>query len=113
MNGDVLWYGPRMGADLTGSLGLAATKCADDVGVGAPLYLGTEWMTLFIKKHPDFNLTRISNQQYEEIVYAGWQEFANTIDTTDADFSRFKERCGKILTFHGLVRSLLSIPVSN
>ncbi|KAL2837498.1 Tannase/feruloyl esterase [Aspergillus pseudoustus] len=107
MNGNAIWYGPHMGATLSGLLGLAATNCADDVCVGAPVYLGTEWIKLFIEKNPDFDLTRISHQQYDEIVHAGGQEFASTIDTTDADLSRFKDRGGKILTFHGLADPII------
>lgn len=110
--GNFLWYGPYRGSDLSGSstdLGLAGTQCTGEVCVGAPLYLGTEWMTLFIEKNPDFNLTSISREQYDEIFHAGRQEFASIIETAEPDLSQFKSHGGKILTFHGLVSNLLSI----
>ncbi|KAJ5617721.1 hypothetical protein N7537_002835 [Penicillium hordei] len=103
--GNFLWYGPHRGADLSGALtafGLAGTRCTGDVCVGAPLYLGTEWMALFIERNPDFDLTSISHEQYDEIVYSGRQQFASTIETADPDLSQFKTHGGKILTFHGL-----------
>lgn len=110
--GNFLWYGPYRGADLSmasNTLGLAGTRCTGDVCVGAPVYLGTEWMTLFIEKNPAFDLTSISHEQYDEIVYSGRQQFASIIETADPDLSQFKTHGGKILTYHGLVCSLLSI----
>ncbi|KIM93816.1 hypothetical protein OIDMADRAFT_136812 [Oidiodendron maius Zn] len=109
-NGAFLWYGPHIGADLSGtlsSLGLAGTNCTSGTCVGAPQYLGTEWMTLFIEKNPDFNLTNISHEQYDEIVYSGWQQFGSIIETADPDLSKFKASGGKILTFHGLADPII------
>lgn len=114
-NGDFLWYGPHKGADLSSKsiVGLAATNCTGAVCVGAPLYLGAEWIALFIEKNPRFDLRNISHRQYEEIFHAGWQEFASVIDTDDPDLSTFKESGGKILTFHGLVSPLSGEQQSN
>jgi hypothetical protein len=110
-DGRFLWYGPNIGADLSGALtgqGLAATTCsANGTCVGAPNPLGTQWITLFIKKNPDFNLASMTHAQFDEIVHAGWQQYHSIVDTDDADLSRFKAAGGKMMTYHGLVRSLL------
>lgn len=108
--GKFLWYGPHIGADISGSLtslGTAGTNCTGGTCTGAPLYLGAEWITLFIEKNPNFDLTNITKKQYDEIVYSGHQQFASIIETVDPDLSQFRASKGKILTYHGLVRTPL------
>jgi pimeloyl-ACP methyl ester carboxylesterase len=106
----LLWYGPRIGSDLTGGptrFAAAATTCDANGCVGAPLIFGVEWITLFIEKNPDFNLSAITPEQYEDIFHAGRQEFSSMVDTDDPDLSRFRDNGGKLLSFHGTVSDLL------
>lgn len=58
VSGGFRWYGPHIGADISGSLNpnqaTAATICsANGTCVGNPTVLGTQWITLFIEKNPD------------------------------------------------------------
>ncbi|OBT41662.1 hypothetical protein VE00_07640 [Pseudogymnoascus sp. WSF 3629] len=105
-DGRFLWYGPNIGADLSGTLtrqALAMTTCTANgtcVGVSSPL--GDQWAALFIKKNPDFNLTNMTHVQFDEIFRAGMQQYHSVIDTNDADLSGFKAAGGKMMTFHGL-----------
>ncbi|KFX99219.1 hypothetical protein O988_03980 [Pseudogymnoascus sp. VKM F-3808] len=112
-DGRFLWYGPNIGADLSGALtgqGLAATTCsANGTCVGAPNPLGTQWITLFIEKNPDFNLASMTHAQFDEIVHAGWQQYHSTVDTDDADLSRFKAAGGKMMTYHGLSDPIIPV----
>lgn len=113
VDGRFLWYGPNRGADLsgdfTGGQALATTTCtANSTCVGVPTDLGAEWITLFIEKNPDFNLSSITHEQYDEIFHEGCQQYSSIIDTTDPDLSAFKAAGGKMLGFHGLVRSPFS-----
>lgn len=107
-DGRFLWYGPNIGADLSGTLttqAIASTTCTTDgTCVGAPDPLGTQWITLFIEKNPNFNLANMTNMQFDEIVHAGRQQYYSIIETDDADLSGFKAAGGKMMTYHGLVR---------
>ncbi|OBT58782.1 hypothetical protein VE04_01151 [Pseudogymnoascus sp. 24MN13] len=105
-DGRFLWYGPNIGADLSGTLttqALAMTTCTDNgTCVGAPSPLGAQWVALFIEKNPDFNLTNMTHEQFDELLHTGSQQYHSMIDTSDADLSGFKAAGGKMLTFHGL-----------
>ncbi|KAL3446983.1 hypothetical protein BJX65DRAFT_308609 [Aspergillus insuetus] len=86
----ILWYGPRIVSDLTGGptrFAAAVTTCDANGCVGAPLIFGAEWITLFNKKNPGFDLATITPAQYDEIFHAGRQEFSSMIDTDDPDLS--------------------------
>ncbi|KAJ0415147.1 Tannase/feruloyl esterase [Aspergillus carlsbadensis] len=103
-DGKFLWYGPRVGSDLTGGptqFAAAATTCDADGCVGAPLIFGAEWITLFVEKNPDFDLATVTPAQYEDIFHAGRQEFSSMVDTDDPKLSRFRDNGGKLLTYHG------------
>ncbi|KFX96597.1 hypothetical protein V490_03250 [Pseudogymnoascus sp. VKM F-3557] len=112
-DGRFLWYGPNIGADLSGALtgqGLAATTCsANGTCVGAPNPLGTQWITLFIEKNPDFNLASMTHAQFDEILHAGWQQYHSVVDTDDADLWAFKAAGGKMMTYHGLSDPIISV----
>ena len=114
-DGRFLWYGPNIGADLSGTLtgqALVSTTCATNgTCVGDPNALGTQWITLFIEKNPDFNLGSMTHEQFDEIVHAGWQQYHSIIDTDDADLSGFKAAGGKMMTYHGLVRDSYLSPL--
>ncbi|KFY20184.1 hypothetical protein V491_03925 [Pseudogymnoascus sp. VKM F-3775] len=105
-DGRFLWYGPNIGADLSGTLtgqALVSTTCATNgTCVGDLNALGTQWITLFIEKNPDFNLGSMTHEQFDEIVHAGWQQYHSIIDTDDADLSGFKAAGGKMMTYQGL-----------
>ncbi|KFY61657.1 hypothetical protein V496_04933 [Pseudogymnoascus sp. VKM F-4515 (FW-2607)] len=105
-DGRFLWYGPNIGADLSGILtsqALASTTCtANGTCKGSPNPLGTQWITLFIEKNPDFDLASMTHEQFDEILHAGWQQYHSIIDTDDADLSGFKAAGGKMMTYHGL-----------
>ncbi|KFY37008.1 hypothetical protein V495_07458 [Pseudogymnoascus sp. VKM F-4514 (FW-929)] len=112
-DGRFLWYGPNIGADLSGALtgqGLAATTCsANGTCVGAPNPLGTQWITLFIEKNPDFNLASMTHAQFDEILHAGWQQYHSVVDTDDADLWAFKAAGGKMMTYHGLSDPIIPV----
>lgn len=108
VDGSFLWYGPNIGADLSGTLtgqAIVSTTCnANGTCEGAPNTLGTQWISLFIEKNPDFKLDSMTHEQFDEILHAGWQQYHSIIDTDDADLSGFKAAGGKMMTYHGLVR---------
>lgn len=112
VNGSFLWYGPNIGSSLTGSTTVGnqapvVTTCSDDGKcIGVPDTLGTQWISYFVEKDPDFNFANMTHEQFDDIFRSGF-EFSSIIDTTDPDLSEFKAAGGKILGFHGLVRSFL------
>lgn len=113
VSGGRLWHGYRPGADLTGDLttgfgqqvlGPAATDCAAGVCAGIPNDLATAWVRLFLAKDPDFNLTSMTGQQFDNFIQNASREY-QFLSTTDPDLSKFRDLGGKMVTYHGLVSS--------
>lgn len=106
--GRKLFTGIRPGANLVqngpdGFLGVADTNCTQDGCVGAPNYLGANWLQLFLARDPDFDLSSLSRKEFDDFVRFSGQQYSSFISTTDPDLSRFRDAGGKMVTFHGLV----------
>ncbi|KAI0138182.1 tannase and feruloyl esterase [Hypoxylon sp. NC0597] len=108
------WYGLNPGADLTGNSqlssgepGVAATNCTTGTCVGAPSYLGLQWLQLFIAKDPAFDASNLTHAQFDDIVHASTQQFGSVISTDDPDLTRFREAGGKLVTFHGIQDNII------
>jgi hypothetical protein len=103
VTGSFQWYGINKDA----SFAIASTSCSDSVCTGAPFSITTDWIRLFIKKNPDFDVRTITHEQYDAILHASIIEYTSFIDTSDADLSSFRAAGGKMITWHGLVDPLI------
>ncbi|OTA61480.1 tannase and feruloyl esterase [Hypoxylon sp. EC38] len=108
------WYGLNPGADLTGNSrlsfgepGVVATNCTTGTCVGAPSYLGLQWLQLFIAKDAAFDASNLTHAQFDDLVHASTQQFRSMISTDDPDLTRFREAGGKLVTFHGVQDNII------
>lgn len=108
-DGKKLWHGCRPGADLTGALepslghGTAMTNCTGGICTGIPEPLATSWFRLFLVKDPSFNVSSITQSEFEDFLRQGQQEYSSIFSTNNPDLSGFRDAGGKMVTFHGLV----------
>jgi hypothetical protein len=111
-NGEFLWYGPNVGANLTetlfGTPGLAATDCSGGTCVGLPFPFGLWWVGLFLEKVPDFNFSSMTDEDFVRYFHQGIQEYTSIIGTTYSDLSEFRDSGGKMISTHGLVSSQIT-----
>ncbi len=114
--GKSLWYGFFPGSDLTGDIpgltppgvsGVAGTNCTSGVCVGAPNALAPGWFTSFIGKDPNFNYNNLTHDDFDRIIHSSKQQYHSFLAIDDPDLSEFHSAGGKIISFHGLVRSRL------
>lgn len=103
-------YGIRPGADLTGNSptshgqpGIVKTNCTSGTCVGAPNYLGLQWLQLFAAKDPSIDMSNLTHAEFDTLVNVNGQIYRSMISTSDPDLSRFRDAGGKMVTFHGLV----------
>lgn len=105
-NGSVLWHTLGHQANLTQDGGLARTVCSSNgtcIAEGGSLL--TTAIRLFVKKDPDFDVTRMSRREYEQVLRLAFVEFDSIIGTRSPDLYDFQKAGGKMLTYHGLVRT--------
>lgn len=101
-----VWSGLDPGTDLTA--GVATTDCTSGTCEGVPLPIATQWLTLFVARDPDFDLSNLTHAEFDWLAHQGKQRYNSFIGTDDPDLSVFRGNGGKLVTFHGLV-SVLSI----
>ncbi|KAK0385306.1 hypothetical protein NLU13_7782 [Sarocladium strictum] len=111
--GHMLYPGLFPGTDLTGNVtgaGIATTTCYEtDQGChGSPIELGYAPVRIFGAKDGSFDYTKLTFDQ----LYNGQEEakrlVGRELQSFDPDLSAFRDRGGKLLTFHGLSDQLLS-----
>ncbi|KXJ86058.1 Tannase/feruloyl esterase [Microdochium bolleyi] len=112
-------------ADITGNdplslglPGLAATTCKAPPASGwqsqtaeckgQPNQDSMDWLRLFVAKDPGFDVSNLSREEWDRLVRKSGREYRSMIGTEDADLSEFKDRGGKIMSFHGLADSMVS-----
>ncbi|KAK1655113.1 Tannase/feruloyl esterase [Colletotrichum phormii] len=100
-----LWPGLNPDTDLT--VGVAATICTTEPCRGVPLSIATQWLSLFVARDPDIDLSNLSHVEFDWLAHQGRQRYNSIIGTDDPDLSAFRDAGGKLITFHGLVDELL------
>ncbi|KAL0937142.1 uncharacterized protein CTRU02_206873 [Colletotrichum truncatum] len=104
-----LWHGYAPGADVTGQIyplfntaGVVATNCTAGPCRGASTGLGADWFQNYLAKDTSFNVTAMTQEEFEKLYQEGIDEFTSTSATANTDLSAFRDAGGKLITFHGL-----------
>lgn len=104
-DGSFLWYGLNYDAPLSS---LANTTCsANGICTGAPFTISSDWIRLFVLKDPGFNISTITQLQFEEAFSSSNQQYNSIIGIVDPDLSQFRNAGGKMLTWHGLADNII------
>jgi hypothetical protein len=93
------WLSP--GTDL--ALGVATTNCSSGACVGVPFSIATQWLSLFVSRHPEPDLSSLTHVEFDWLSHQSAQKYKSMIGTDDPDLSAFRSAGGKIVTLHGLV----------
>ncbi|KAK3290911.1 Tannase/feruloyl esterase [Chaetomium fimeti] len=99
------WPGPNPGTDL--AIGVANTDCASGSCVGVLPAVAVPWVTQYIARGAELDLTNLTHAEFDELVHQGQQRYRSIIDTDDVDLSAFRDVGGKLVTYHGLIDQLL------
>jgi hypothetical protein len=89
-HGEWLWFGLTKGSSFAG------VATAD-----LPFPISAEWITHFLKRDPEFDLTSVSYRDFERLFVQSVIEYGRTIGTADPDLSDFRDAGGKMITWHG------------
>ncbi|KZL83753.1 tannase and feruloyl esterase [Colletotrichum incanum] len=103
--GSQTWPGLNPGTDLTA--GVAITDCTTASCKGVPLAIASQWLSLFVARDANLNLSNLSHGEFDWLAHQGRQRYKSIIGTDDPDLSAFRDVGGKLVTFHGLIDELL------
>lgn len=105
VQGAQVWPGLNPGTDL--AAGVATTNCTNGLCQGAPLPVAAQWLSLFVARDTDLNLSSLSHAEFDWLAHQSRQRYRSIIGTDDPDLSAFHARGGKLITFHGLLDQIL------
>lgn len=103
--GRKMWTGYDWGTNFTGILApnVSAT--------GAFGYYGVNWIGTFLAENANYNASAVTTEQLLEWWIDSTNRYGGVIDTSNPDLTPFRNRGGKLLTFHGF--SDYAIPANN
>ncbi|KAF2110768.1 feruloyl esterase [Lophiotrema nucula] len=80
---------------------LAGTNCSNGTCVGVASPFVPNWMRLFVAKDKDWKPGNLTRQDFEKMRMFSSREYQSVIGILDYDLGGFKERGGKLITYHG------------
>ena len=71
-----------------------------------------DWIKYFVLKNASADLTTMTHEQFDRIFQIANEEFP-IIDSNDPDLRAFRDRGGKLLSYHGLVSPQDHVPTQD
>jgi pimeloyl-ACP methyl ester carboxylesterase len=101
-DGRFLWYGLERGADMFALAGTTGTPLK-----GRPFSIPEEWFRYFLLQDPKWDWTTLTPEWFELLWDQSVEQYGTVIGTDDPDLTRFRDRGGRILIYHGLTDQLI------
>ncbi len=106
-DGSFLWYGLERGADPSI---LATTVRSQGEGsslIGRPFGIPLEWFQYFLLQDPQWDWTALTPGGFELLWRQSVEQYGEVIGTDNPDLTRFRDRGGKIIIYHGMADQLI------
>ena len=101
-DGSLLWYGMERGADLSALAGTRGSPLT-----GRPFSIPLEWFQYFLLQDPKWDWTTLTPAGFELLWRQSVEQYGDVIGTDNPDLTRFRDRGGKVIIFHGLTDQLI------
>ena len=101
-DGTFLWHGMERGADLSAVAGTGGAPLS-----GKPFSITLEYFQYFLAQNPKWDWTTLTPGGFELLWKQSVEEFGAVFGTDNPDLTRFRDRGGKILIYHGLADQLI------
>lgn len=100
--GRFIWYGFTRGTDLTATAGTAGTPL-----VAKPFSIALDFYRYFLVQQPAWEGTRLSRAEFELLWNQSVEQFGAVLGTDEPDLTRFRDRGGKVIIYHGTADQLI------
>lgn len=105
-NGVSLWYPSSPDASLVNDFGQARTRCKGERCTATdPSLLSTSFMRNMVRK--GVNLTTLKPYGHEIMFHSAKAQYDHLLASDNPDLTRFRDKGGKILSFHGLADEII------
>jgi feruloyl esterase len=69
--------------------------------MGKPVSLGLDWFRFFLVQNPQWAWTTLTSREFELLWNQSIEQYGAVIGTDDPDLTRFRDRGGKVIIYHG------------
>jgi hypothetical protein len=97
-----MWYGLERGADMSPYAGTAGSPLK-----GRPFGIGLEYWIYYLAQDAKWDWTTLTYAGFEQLWTKSVEQFGAVIGTDDPDLTRFRDRGGKVIIYHGLTDQLI------
>lgn len=100
--GKFMWHGLERGADLFPYVGTEGTPLK-----GKPFSIALEYAIYYLAQDADWDWRAMDFAGFEQLWNKSVEQYGAVIGTDDPDLSRFRDRGGKVIIYHGLADELI------
>ncbi|MBI2949611.1 MAG: tannase/feruloyl esterase family alpha/beta hydrolase [Verrucomicrobia bacterium] len=101
-DGSFLWHGLSRGTDLFALAGTTGSPLA-----GRPFGIPLDWFRFFLTQDPKWDWTTLTPAGFELLWKQSVEQWGAVFGTDDPDLTRFRDRGGKVIVYHGLADQLI------
>ena len=101
-DGSFIWHGFERGADLSACAGTGGSPLK-----GKPFSIALDYFVYFLAQDPKWDWTTMTPARFEQIWRQSVEEYGAVYGTDDPDLTRFRDRGGKVIIYHGLADQLI------
>ncbi|KAJ3544730.1 hypothetical protein NM208_g2901 [Fusarium decemcellulare] len=106
-SGQRLWDGFEFGTSYAGA---ALTETINGVTRPVPFAVSQSWISVFLRQDANFNMSTITTlEQFTELFATSNSQYGGFIGTDIPDLAAFRDRGGKLVTWHGLADQLIMV----
>ena len=101
-DGTFMWHGLERGADLSAYAGTSGSPLK-----GRPFSISLDYFIYFLAQNPKWDWTALTPAGFEMLWTQSVEQYGDVIGTDDPDLTRFRDRGGKLIIYHGLADQLI------
>ncbi|HEX5221856.1 MAG TPA: tannase/feruloyl esterase family alpha/beta hydrolase, partial [Verrucomicrobiae bacterium] len=101
-DGSFMWYGLERGADMFPYAGTGGSPLQ-----GKPFSIALEYWIYYLAQDAKWDWTKLTYAGFEQLWTKSVEQYGAVLGTDDPDLTRFRDRGGKIVIFHGLADQLI------
>jgi pimeloyl-ACP methyl ester carboxylesterase len=101
-DGRFMWYGLERGADMFPYAGTGGSPLK-----GKPFSIALEYWLYYLAQDAKWDASTLTYASFEQLWNKSVEQYGAVIGTDDPDLTRFRDRGGKVIIYHGLADELI------
>src|SRR5262245_6539417 len=101
-DGRFMWYGLERGADMFPYVGTSGSPLK-----GKPFSIALEYWVYYLAQDAKWDWSTLTYAGFEQLWTKSVEQYGAVIGTDEPDLTRFRDRGGKVIIYHGMADELI------